>query len=114
MVVNCLFTKQFMKKEYESLDAFYKEYFLVGHKHKYTKLFHFVAIGGAIILGVIFFITFYFRFLLAAFAVGYGISFASHYLFEKNEPASYSYPVYGFLCAFRLFFEILIGRQRIL
>ena len=102
-----------MKKEYESLDAFYKGYFLIGHKHKYTKLFHFVAIGGAIILGITFFITLDYWFLLAGFAVGYGLSIVSHYLFEKNEPATYSDPVYSFFSAFRMFFEILIGRHRI-
>ena len=103
-----------MENKYETFDSFYKGYFLTGHKHKYTKLFHFVAIGGAILLGVQFLFTFQIVYLIAAVLFGYSISVVSHYLFEKNHPATYSYPFYSFLAAFRMFFETLIGRHKIL
>jgi len=103
-----------MKKQYDTFDSFYKNYFLLGHQHKHTKLFHFLAIGLAILLGVIFLVTLNFWFLVMAVFTGYGLSVISHYLFEKNEPATYEYPVYSFFSAFRMFFETLIGRHKIL
>ena len=102
-----------MENKYQSFDTFYKHYFLVGHKHKYTKLFHFIAIGGAIVLGVIFFYTLEIRYLFAALFCGYSISVISHYLFEKNHPATYKYPFYSFLAAFRMFSEVLMGKHKI-
>ena len=103
-----------MKKQYQTFDSFYKGYFLVGHKNKFTKLFHFIAIGGAISLGLAFFISLQYRYLFAAVFCGYSISIISHYLFENNQPATFSYPYYSFLGAFRMFFEILLGRHRII
>ena len=103
-----------MENKYQSFKEFYKGYFLVGHKHKYTKLFHFIAIAGAILLALIFLFTLQYRFLFAAIFCGYSISVISHYLFEKNHPATYRYPFYSFLGAFMMFFEILAGKHKIL
>jgi hypothetical protein len=102
-----------MEKQYQSFDDFYIGYFLVGHQHKYTKLFHFIAIGGAILLGLLFFLTLQYRYFFSAVFCGYSISVISHYLFEKNHPATYSYPFYSFLGAFRMFLEILQGKHKI-
>jgi hypothetical protein len=103
-----------MENQYNTFDSFYKNYFLVGHQHKHTKLFHFLAIALAIIFGVAFLLTLIFWFLALAILTGYGLSIISHYLFEKNKPATYEYPVYSFFSAFRMFFETLIGRHKIL
>ena len=102
-----------MKKDYDSLDAFYTGYFLVGHQHKYTKLFHFLAIGLGLAQGVVFLVTLNYWFLLTGLFTGYALSIVSHYLFEKNEPATYDYPVYSFFSAFRMFFETLMGKHKI-
>jgi hypothetical protein len=94
-----------MENQYNTFDSFYKNYFLVGH---------FLAITLAIIFGVAFLLTLIFWFLALAILTGYGLSIISHYLFEKNKPATYEYPVYSFFSAFRMFFETLIGRHKIL
>jgi hypothetical protein len=102
-----------MEKKYDTFDSFYKNYFLVGHQHKHTKLFHFLAIALAILFGMVFLLTLNFWFLGLAVFTGYGLSIISHYLFEKNNPATYEYPIYSFYSAFRMFFETLIGRHKI-
>jgi len=103
-----------MKKQYVTFNDFYNEYFLTGHSHKYTKLFHFLAIGLALVFGCLFLITLDWRWLAFAVLIGYSLSIASHYLFEKNHPATYDYPFYSFFSAFRMFFETLIGKHQIL
>jgi hypothetical protein len=102
-----------MKKEYDNFDDFYHEYFLTGHRHKYTKLFHFLAIGFALLFGILFLSTLNWRWFGLAVFIGYALSIVSHYLFEKNKPATYDYPVYSFFSAFRMFFETLIGKHQI-
>lgn len=103
-----------MKKHYQSFDQFYQEYFLAGHRHKHTKLFHFLAIGLALVFGMIFLMTLSWPYLATAVFLGYGLSIISHYLFEKNHPATYDYPFYSFLSAFRMFFETLTGKHKVL
>ena len=103
-----------MKKDYADFDTFYRDYFLAGHRHKYTKLCHFLAIGLALASGIVFFATFNWIYLALAVFVGYALSIVSHYIFEKNKPATYDYPVYSFFSAFRMFFEVLIGKHQIL
>ncbi len=102
-----------MKKEYATFDDFYQGYFLTGHRHKYTKLCHFLAIGLALLSGILFLATLDWRWIAFAIFIGYSLSIVSHYLFEKNHPATYDYPLYSFFSAFRMFFETLLGKHQI-
>ena len=49
---------------------------------------------------------------LAAFLTGYGFAFAGHYLFEKNHPATFKYPIYSFAGDWVMWKDILTGRMR--
>ena len=102
-----------MKKQYDTFDSFYKNYFLIGHQHKHTKLFHFLAIGLAILFGVFFLVTLKFWFLVMAVFTGYSLSIVSHYLFEKNEPAAFKDPWKAKLSDWIMFLDILRGKVKI-
>jgi hypothetical protein len=43
--------------------------------------------------------------------VGYGFAWTGHYFFEKNKPATFQYPLYSLISDFKLFFELLSGKQ---
>ncbi|MES2629030.1 MAG: DUF962 domain-containing protein [Bacteroidota bacterium] len=45
--------------------------------------------------------------------VGYGFAWVGHFFFEKNKPATFRYPFWSLISDFRLFFEILTGKQKI-
>ncbi|MFC4687682.1 MAG: hypothetical protein BGO86_07425 [Chryseobacterium sp. 36-9] len=93
----------------------YKEFYqfyLTEHSKPLTKVFHFIGIL------LVFIVVFYViksgkeRFLWYCPIFGYGFAWFSHAVFEKNTPATFKYPIWSLLSDFRLFFELLIGKQK--
>jgi hypothetical protein len=48
--------------------------------------------------------------LLAAILSGYGFSWIGHFFAEKNQPASFRYPLYSFLADWKMWVLMLTGR----
>ncbi|MDP9955904.1 DUF962 domain-containing protein [Epilithonimonas hungarica] len=93
----------------------YKEFYqfyLTEHSKPLTKVFHFVGI--LLVLVVIFYVidSGKERFLWYCPIFGYGFAWFSHAVFEKNTPATFKYPIWSLASDFRLFFELLIGKQK--
>jgi len=47
--------------------------------------------------------------LLATPILGYGFAWIGHFVFEKNIPATFQYPMYSLLADFVLFRDIVLG-----
>ena len=93
----------------------YKEFYrfyLTEHKKPLTRIFHFVGIL------LVFVVIFYVlksgkeRFLWYCPIFGYGLAWFSHAVIEKNKPATFRYPLWSIISYFRLFFELLTGKQK--
>lgn len=50
--------------------------------------------------------------LLSGFVTGYAFAWVGHYVFEKNRPATFKYPIYSLRGDFRMAREVLTGRIR--
>lgn len=44
--------------------------------------------------------------------VGYGFAWVGHFIFEKNKPATFKYPLYSFLGDLRLLKDTLTGIRK--
>ncbi|MPS74918.1 MAG: DUF962 domain-containing protein [Chryseobacterium sp.] len=93
----------------------YKEFYqfyLTEHSKPLTRAFHFLGIL------LVFVVIFYViqsgkeRFLWYCPIFGYGFAWFSHAVFERNTPATFKYPIWSLASDFRLFFELLIGKQK--
>lgn len=46
--------------------------------------------------------------------IGYGFAWVGHFFFERNKPATFKYPVYSFMGDFRMWFDVVRGKEPLL
>lgn len=101
-----------MSERIKTYEEFY-QFYLTEHSKTGTRVFHFIGIL------LVFFVIGYViysgkeRFLWYIPIFGYGFAWLSHALIEKNKPATFKYPLWSLISDFRLFFELLIGKQKL-
>jgi hypothetical protein len=98
-----------MPKKYQSFKAFYP-YYLTEHQNFTCRMLHFVGTGLVLCLLLIGLFTLNWKFLVAMPFAGYGFAWLGHAFFEKNKPATFTYPRYSLIADFKLFFDILTGQ----
>ena len=49
--------------------------------------------------------------LLAMPVIGYGFAWVGHFVFERNRPATFSYPLWSFMGDWKMFWLTLTGRM---
>ena len=100
-----------MTERIKTYREFY-QFYLTEHSKTGTRIFHFI---GTLL---IFFVIGYVissgkeRFLWYIPIVGYGFAWFSHAVIERNKPATFKYPLWSLISDFKLFFELLIGKQK--
>lgn len=97
-------------KPYKTLEQFYP-YYLTEHRHPTCRVLHFIGTGLALVLLLSFLLSWNWRLLVLALVAGYGFAWAGHFFFERNRPATFTYPLLSLIADFRLFFEILTRRR---
>ena len=101
-----------MITRYRTFREFYP-FYLSEHRDPVCRRLHFVgsalvlvAIAAAIVTGNPWW-------LVAAPVAGYGFAWIGHFFFEKNRPATFTYPLYSFIGDWVMFAEIVRGKLRI-
>ncbi len=102
-----------MEKKYSTFREFYP-FYLSEHKHPVSRLLHFIGTSLVFVILISVLIMQEWIWLILIPLVGYGFAWAGHFFFEKNKPATFRYPLYSLGSDFKLFFEILAGKQSIM
>ncbi|OIQ44917.1 MAG: hypothetical protein BM565_13485 [Gammaproteobacteria bacterium MedPE] len=95
-----------MKQRYQSFNEFYP-FYLSQHQHPICRHLHFI--GSALILVVLAY-TLYsqqFMWLISLPIIGYGFAWIGHFIFEKNRPATFTYPLWSLMGDWKMFWQIL-------
>lgn len=100
-----------MSERIKTYGEFY-QFYLTEHSKTGTRIFHFI--GTLLVFVVIWYVisSGKERFLWYIPIFGYGFAWFSHAVIEKNRPATFKYPLWSLISDFRLFFELLIGKQK--
>ena len=94
---------------FNSFAEFYP-YYLSEHSNAMCRLLHFI--GSSLVLGLLAYCISAEQAVYLWFVpvIGYGFAWVGHFFFEKNKPATFSYPFYSLLGDWVMFKDILIGR----
>jgi hypothetical protein len=96
---------------FRSFGEFYP-FYLSEHANPISRRLHFTgtSIGLALLIAAI---ATPYRWLAAvALIQGYAFAWAGHFFFEHNKPATFKYPGFSLMGDWRLWWDILTGKQR--
>jgi hypothetical protein len=100
-----------MEKKYQSLKEFYP-YYLSEHQNPTSRLLHFVGTGLVLVVLVLGIALENYSWLAGIPVLGYGFAWVGHFFFEKNKPATFTYPLYSLASDFLLFYDLLRGKEK--
>lgn len=98
-----------MEKQYKTFSEFYP-YYLSEHVNTTCRVLHFI--GSWLVLGALAmaFISGNAWWFAAVPFLGYGFAWVGHFFFEKNRPATFTYPFFSFAGDWVMFAQLLLGK----
>ena len=98
-------------RRYASFAEFYP-FYLSEHANRTCRRLHFVgtSLGLACLAAALATLTPWW--LLVGLLIGYAFAWVGHFVFEKNRPATFTYPLWSFMGDWVMWSEILRGRIR--
>ena len=98
-----------MSDKYNNFTDFYP-FYLSQHTNKVCRRLHFV--GSCFIIALIIYVAVFGVYSLLWFipVIGYGFAWAGHFIFEKNRPATFIYPIYSLVGDWVMFKDMVIGK----
>lgn len=98
-----------MNKEYTTFKSFYP-FYLRQHSNPISRTLHYVGTSLVIGLLVAVLLKGQWQGLLLLPVLGYLFAWVGHFFFEKNKPATFTYPLFSLRADFLMLFEALTGR----
>ena len=98
--------------KFNSFKEFYP-FYLSEHKKSLTKIFHMIGSLGVIAIIFYSFYTKHWHNLYFTPICGYGFAWISHFFIEKNQPATFKYPLYSFIGDWVMLKDILTGKVKL-
>lgn len=98
-----------MTKKYNRFSEFYP-FYLSQHSNRVCRRLHFI--GSVLVLALLLYAVISANFLLlwGLPIIGYGFAWVGHFFFEKNRPATFTYPLYSLVGDWVMFKDILLGK----
>lgn len=92
-----------------SYEAFWP-FYVAQHSNRTNRRLHFI--GTSLVLASLLASALVsLLWLAAAPVVGYGFAWVGHFVFEKNRPATFTYPFWSLRGDFRMFRLMLVGKM---
>ena len=98
-------------KRYAAFRDFYP-YYLSEHANPTCRRLHFAGTSLVLACIVAVMATGNPWWLVAAPVTGYGFAWVGHFFFERNRPATFTYPMYSLIGDWVMFGQMLTGRIR--
>jgi len=99
-------------RKYTSFKQFYP-FYLSQHQNKTCKRLH---VAGSLLVIAVFIIALLsknYQLLFALPFIGYGFAWVGHFIFEKNRPATFQYPLYSFMGDWVMLWQVITLKVKI-
>ena len=95
-------------KTYTSFKSFYP-YYLSEHENLTCRRLH--VVGSTLVLICLIYALFTQKWMMLLIlpVLGYGFAWVGHFFFEKNRPATFTYPVYSFIGDWVMYWQYIKG-----
>ena len=100
------------KPKFNSFKEFYP-FYLSEHSKRSTKILHMIGSIGVILMISYSFYSSNTKILYYLPIVGYGFAWIGHFFFEKNRPATFTYPLYSFIGDWIMLKDIFLGKVKL-
>jgi hypothetical protein len=98
--------------QYKDFNEFYP-FYISQHSNQTCRRLHIIGTTLAILQLIRFlFISFTLMQFLLIPVIGYGFAWIGHYVFEKNKPATFKYPLYSLTGDFVMLYETYTGKRK--
>jgi len=98
-----------MEKRIKTYAEFYT-YYLKEHSNYTCRLLHIIGTNLVLVLVLTAIIHQNPYWLVFVPLSGYGFAWIGHFVFEKNQPATFKYPLWSLKSDFKMYFDVLIGK----
>jgi hypothetical protein len=98
-------------KQYRTFREFYP-FYLSEHSNAVSRRLHFMGTTLALVLLVAAIVTRTGWLAAIAPIEGYAFAWIGHFFFEHNKPATFQYPGFSLMGDWRLWWDMLTGRQK--
>lgn len=89
----------------KNFDEFYT-FYLTEHQNKTNIALHYTGTTISFSLIIYFIVKAQYLLIIPSFLLGYAFAWVGHFIFEKNKPAAFKYPVKSFLSDLRLWLTL--------
>ena len=98
-----------MSQRFANFKTFYP-YYLSEHRHPVCRTLHFVGSTLVLVLLAAMIATRQWWFAASLPVAGYGFAWVGHFFFEKNRPATFTYPAWSFMGDWVMYAQLVTGR----
>jgi len=99
-------------QSFRSFTEFYP-FYLGEHTNATCRRLHFIGTTIAAILLLATLATQHWWLIGVALAEAYASAWVGHYFFEHNKPATFKYPLFSFIGDWRMWWDVLMQRERL-
>lgn len=87
------------------------DFYVQEHSQPLTRLLHFIGTALGLVILVWVLRTGNWGYFPLCLVVGYGFAWFSHFVIEKNKPATFQYPLWSFISDYKMMFYMLTGKM---
>lgn len=100
-----------MSKDLKSFAEFYP-YYLSEHQNRTCRLLHVIG-SSLVLLEVLMLVSLQcsIAWWISLPLTGYGFAWVGHFFFEKNRPATFTYPIWSLMGDWVMFAQIITGQR---